>query len=408
MKIAIIGNGALALECASYFYELGADIRLFKKNSGIDNLLYSGVHDENYQALYTSWSNIDTPKENSKESYLTYLEKLEASLLSLNVIKYGDVKRIHKRVLRPGVMPADGKSRLVDLFRVVFKIDATKEIERQRLENTEIFEKLGNEVLESLKNSIESYEDFDLVINATGYYHTPLPMGPGDDYAINEIEVSKDNSNVFYGLVKKEDLEDARVITLVGDDLLSLINLEVISELFKEKENLRLQIVCESSNPFFDRDRKSINSRISNFHNLIQFNQNEFDRLIKEFEVKINEWKALDDHVRAKKPRPAEPASRLTIFNGATVSAVDKLLDQNGLFLTIEGSELLSTREQLKTIGTDKIIVSQGVARQDEFEKLVIDEVGYFRIKNESLAEGLSEFKNIENDMMKFFSRAED
>ena len=258
-----------------------------------------------------------------------------------------------------------------------------------------------------MKNSIESYEDFDLVINASGYFETPLPMGPGDDYAINEIEVSKDH-HIFYGLVEREDIEAAKVVTLVGDDIVNLSNLKLITEIFKEKENFKLQIICENGNPFLDRNRESINFKIGNFQNLIQFNQEEFDRLIKEFEVKITQWKNLEDHIRAKKPRPAEPSSRLTIFNGATVSAVDKLLDQQGLFLTIEGSQLLNTTEQLKTISTDAIIVSQGFSKVDIFEKLVIEEVGYFRIKNELLVDGIAEFKNIENEMMKFFSKVEE
>ena len=47
------------------------------------------------------------------------------------------------------------------------------------------------------------------------------------------------------------------------------------------------------------------------------------------------------------------------------ISSVDKLLDQEGIFLTMEGSELLGTREVLKTISTELILVGNGFKKID-------------------------------------------
>ena len=76
----------------------------------------------------------------------------------------GFVERVHKRFLSLDE-EVPGKSRLQDLFRVIFSNDPKNSILTQVESNPELFEKLGEEVLNSLNEAVESFEDFDLVID---------------------------------------------------------------------------------------------------------------------------------------------------------------------------------------------------------------------------------------------------
>ncbi len=418
MKLAIIGSGPLALEAAAHFHGLGASIKIFTSQ----NIWGGGILrlENSYDLLTSDWSKLVTSagrelcgyteEVNSGDDYLRYLNHMGHALRENGLVKDGQVKRVHKRFLKPGNTPKD-KSRLADLFRVVYQIDSTEQIEKQRQENAEVFEKLGKEVVESLKNSIESFEDFDLVIDASGLTNKPMYMGASNSAALNEQALVQ-GEDLFYGREVLKGLDNisdkTSLITFVGTGPYNLFALSKVKEHFLKKKNCKIQLITDEEVPFLGLDTDIYAKGLSGFQSLLEEDQQDFRNLIEEFEKRIIEWKELESHVRAKTPRPAEPTPRLFVFNGAVVSSVDRLLDQKGIFITIEGSELIGTGDQLKTLSSNIVFVDNGFYKDESLNTGLNteDEPGHFTLKETNIKKAHERILNIEKEIMKYFSRA--
>lgn len=355
MKLAILGSDRAALDAYQYFTELGVQVRLFGEFSSGNELA-------------------DISHKNVK------------------------IARVHKRFIPPS-HKIENRSRMADTFRVVFNVNATTEIERQKLENPEIFEKLGKDVLESLKNSIESFEDFDFVCYSNEL-SLPNPMGAAFVWALNEKTLNNDE-RITYHCEHQSSLNairEARNLCLVGSGVENLRLLNELSEVYLDDLTKTIQLVTSEAVPFGDIDLKH-KELLDGFRSLLAKDREQFNTEVADFEKKIMEWRSLEPHIKAKTPSPAEPKPRLMIYNSAVVSSVDKLLDREGLFVTIEGSELLGGADQLKTLSCDRICVDQGVHLDVEKTKgLDQNEEGFYSLMDMSLDE-------IKEDMLKYFSK---
>jgi len=418
MKLAIIGSGPLALEAAAYFNEIGASIKIFTASEAWGGGILR--FENNLELLSKNWASYPTEAGRklggfsddicSANDYLKYLNHIGHQLRQLGLVKDGMVQRVHKRFLRPST-EVEGRSRLADMFRVVYRIDATEQIEKQREENAEVFEKLGKEVVESLKNSIESFEDFDLVIDASGVSNDPMPMGASQSQALNESAMEA-GEDLFYGkdvLKGIEKITDSTsVITFVGTGAFNLSALNLVKKHFDKKKNCHIQLVTDEAIPFESIDVRTFKTALEGFQNILNEDQEDFKNLVAEFEKRIMDWKNLEPHIRAKTPRPTEPTPRVYVYNGAVVSSVDRLLDQKGIYTTIEGSDLIGTAAQLKTLSSDIIFVDNGFYNNEDL-KLGLNpknEPGYFSLKDIELEQSSISIKKIEEEIMKFFSRA--
>ncbi|POB12981.1 MULTISPECIES: hypothetical protein [Pseudomonadati] len=313
-----------------------------------------------------------------------------------------EVIRVHKRFLSPNSV-LESRSRMADTFRVVFKVNATTEIERQKLENPEVFEKLGKDVLESLKNSIESFEDFDFIC-----YSNELtianPMGAAQVHALNELALADDERITYHNEhhASLEDIKATRNLCLVGTGIENLRLLSLIKEDYLNDLTKTLQLITAEEVPFGNLTSaqvKEYKDEISQFSDLLAKDRQQFDEEKREFEEKIMQWRSLEPHIKAKTPTPAEPKPRLMIYNSAVVSSVDKLLDRKGLFVTIEGSDLLGGAEQLKTLACDRICVDQGVSvESSKVRGLAMDEEGFYPLHAMTLDE-------IKENMLRYFSK---
>ncbi len=391
MKIAIIGSGFMALKSAKHFLELGAEIRIFKASQNWGGLLKN----KTIQSL-----------ENSDQSLLDFGGELDR----LGLVKSGKVLRVQKRFLAPGVQPVT-RSRFADLFRIIYQIDAKKIVAENREEQKEIFDKLDDNIIESLKTSVEAYEDFDVVFDATGPIGKPMPLGSAGAPALNENAI-KDHEHIFYGrdtLKAANDLQASwnekkfKDLVFIGDGILNLIALNEMKEFFFTHENINLHFICSSLAPFTHIEDCKYAKLINGFKDLIDRNEKNYQNEIEDFNKRVVEWKNLESHVRMKKPRPVEPRPRLMIYNGATVTSVDKLLDREGLFLTIEGSELLGTSEQMLTIPASRLLVDNGSCSELSYDKIIDDqEVGFYKLRFDH------DIIEAEVSLMKLFSKAEE
>ena len=153
MKIAVIGSGPLALYASAHFDQLGAHVVLFQRSALGGNLRF--CVSKNIQGI------VDYPETKSyekcwNEDLIPLIEHLEER----KITKVGDVLRVHKRFLHRDEVVLN-RSRLVDLFRVIYTTNPKESILKQVEENPEVFKQLGEEVLNSLHEPVESFEDFD-------------------------------------------------------------------------------------------------------------------------------------------------------------------------------------------------------------------------------------------------------
>ena len=200
MKLAIIGSGPLAILCAQHFNQLGAEVVLFQKNALGGNLRFMLEHfpemeinfQNNKKSLNTIW----------KEDLVPAIKELEKN----NLTKAGEVQRVHKRFLHKNETIMN-HSRLHDLFRVVYSVNPKEAILKQLEENPEMFKQLGEQVVNSLHMPVESFQDFDIVIEARGRGKSAHAMGPSEAYALNENNI-KATAPIFY---EKEMLDSFNI-----------------------------------------------------------------------------------------------------------------------------------------------------------------------------------------------------
>ncbi len=443
MKLAILGSGPLALETALHFDKLGAHVTLFSRGelggmaARVNSFASETSMEETWGELTTELGrealklNVDLSDIPSNDEYFkTYFAPLVARGSQSIIIKPGNVERVHKRFLSPDE-EVPGKSRLQDLFRVVFSTDPKKSILNQVESNPELFEKLGNDVLESLSESVESFEDFDLIINAMGTHSNPTPMGPSGSYALNESRLTA-QTNTYYGRDclshYKEVTSSSKHIVMVGSGHLSALLLCEL-DLWLEDNNERVvSLVTTENRPFekFLNDHKESTLGLMTTEVINKY----FEKLQvsrREYEKALFEWRGLEPHIKAKKAAPKEPMSQLNLITASNVTAIDKLLDREGLFVTCETSSFRSStegmEEQISTISCDGIFVCTGhevdttiakgmrVNLERRGENISHAEPGYFTLSGveegrSSLSAGLKKISKIETEIMNFFSRA--
>jgi len=193
MKVAIIGSGPLAIELALKLYIEEASVTLFTKRDLGGSIRKLTPYLGDY-ILGESFLNITTEEgrrilakdlPDSIPTLASYWEKYLSPLSQkpelLNLLKKGEVLRVKKCFFSP-----NEDKRLRDLFRVFYSVNPQDTILKSIEENSTVFENLGKEVLDSLNEKMEFFEDFDLVVDARGVLFNPLPMGSSHGEALNE------------------------------------------------------------------------------------------------------------------------------------------------------------------------------------------------------------------------------
>jgi len=399
MKLAIIGSGPLAILSAQHFDQLGAEVVLFQKSPLGGNVRF----------LLNHFPDLKIPviggekklSEFWEQDLVPAIEHIEQRQLT----KAGEVLRVHKRFLHKEEM-IYGKSRLHDLFRVVFSVNPKEAILKQLEENPEMFKQLGDQVVDSLHMPVESFEDFDIVIDARGLGREPMPMGAANACALNEKNIRGTAAIHYEKSILDCSLENKKSIVLVGNSESAALALLKCKEwLFAKPEHTLSWVThTEYTHPFHN---EWLNEEVKK---LVQEVKNHFEKEKAIFEKKIREWRDLEDYVKVKIPKPLEPEAKLKIFQGYDVTSVDRLLDREGVFTTIESPDFrdFAPVNDLKTLPADAIFVGCGVIDSSLFEAgEKADEPGHYILKGVTLASGLHQIKAIEENILSFFSRAE-
>ena len=418
MKIAILGKNPVALETALRFHSHGASITWFNFD---EDLLSHFDIDLNWAEATSELGQKLLGKNFKSLSYQDWLNDYYSPLITLlkeqdQRIKPYEVVSIAKRHLAPGeTIP--GKSRFHDLFRLIFEIDPKDFINEQKDTDPELYQRLNQEVVNSLQSRIEMYDDVDVVIDCR-YPTFPLSMNISGR-ALGEKRIQP--TDLFRGLeaLKKsrEDISKLREVALVGHGDMTAQVILNLADWFQDPR-MRLFLISHEESPlqsFLLEAKDEVKERVLKFFSDAEA---EFKKMTDEFMVKLREWQALDDFVQVKIPRPTEPIPRLVYFMAHNATAIDQLIDNKRLFLTLETSDFRTSKAQpennlleLKTIGADKVFVSNGF--KDPENCLDDNEVGFFRIRPASLLvknnwnKDIGELNGIEEAIFKLFSPAE-
>lgn len=400
MKMAIVGSGPLAILAAHHFDQIGAEVSLFQRSPLGGNL----------RTLMETHPEFKIEFEKSEITLKEFFEKVIVPAVSdleqYNLTKHGDVLRVHKRFLAPTeVVP--GRTRLHDLFRVVFSRNPQETIVKQMEESPELFAHLGEEVIQSLHKPVESFDDFDLVIEARGFGKTPNPMGAGNSLALNENNL-KDSSLLFYekDIFTKLNLENKKTVILVGNGPSCMMALLKFNDWLLSSPGHELHWV---TNVPADTTSgvKWLDNQVAVFRKEIE---ERFDKAKLTYETKIREWRDLEDYVKVKVPKPIEPTPLLVIHEGYDVTSVDRLLDREGVFTTIESPdfrEYATKPSDMMTLAADALCIACGVSSESLGKNsLAENEPGHYVLNSFSIDTALEDIKKIEQDILNYFKKA--
>lgn len=319
MKVAILGPSTSALEMTSKLQELGASVRLF-------------------------WSG-----ESNKEK----ISKLKTDGL---VISHPWL-RVTKRFLLPGQLPTTG-TRFSDLFRVTYQVDPASMIEKSKVEQPELYEKMSEDFLTSLSGKLEMFEDFDVVIDASPRIARET-MGPGGA-AVGEPKLRPGS---FLVMRESTDIAswvgEAQEVAIIGSGHFACEAILGLKSWLNGNDGRRAFVVTAETNPF-ENAQEELKKFIKDENQIQQ-------EALRQHALKDQEWLELDDFIKVKKPRPEIPIPRLVVFSGHVLTATDQLVDKSRTFLTCEtlpwarGQVQPENNEvELKTVGVDKLIAATG------------------------------------------------
>tara|TARA_Y100000590_G_scaffold281237_1_gene316100 strand:- start:129269 stop:130492 length:1224 start_codon:yes stop_codon:yes gene_type:complete len=406
MKVAVIGGGVLGMEMARRLHEMEAAVTLFTKSGNLGGKL-SRMASYEPEFLLGSASAAQYIEEKIKP--------LEASLRSSIPVKEAEVLRVNKRFLGPEE-EVEGRTRLSDLFRVIYRVDPTELIKSQQEENPELYKNFDEQMLKSLGEELEAFEDFDMVVDASGIMENPNYLGPGGVPALNELGLSK-KGKAFYGWDAVEGLRnnlDKKNIVIAGfDEAAALAVLELREWLSKGSHILTL--VCEKGRPF---ENLSSNTQ-KKFETFMNAAEAGFTKKMETYREKVFAWRELDEHVKAKTPMPAEPRPPFEILLNSYITSIDCLVDQEGWFLTVENKE-----ESLRTLKADVVlslkgfkkssVLSQGLQTHYNFGMTstvnadgMHPEAGFYTLLGDDIESGISKIDPIIENMLGFFSKVE-
>ena len=425
MKLAILGTGPMAMELALFFHNEGAMVKMIgPQNPGgkIQRLALAPVSSSiELKASGLSPWGIEftqyTPEQSVsyREIWDNYYSKISTFLKTEKIFIPRELIRVQKQFLHTDE-EIKGRTRLLDLFRVTYGLNASGLVEEQLAENPELADKIGADILESLKNQVESFEDFDLVVDCRGPFQTPLRIGAGGDFALNERPLGE-LGLIEYGhdFIKESDT-NLKTLTLVGDDQLAAFQL-VLLEQWLEVAGHELNIVTHHQSAFeiflADKDQDSwLQDRV---RSIITKYMKNWRAECEAVEKKILEWRELEPHMKAKVSKPVFPEPKIKLYESYTITSVDKLTDRDQVFLTLElplwkneGNE----RRDLITLAQDRVIASCGFEEDHapiKSLKRVDNEPGFLTLdwsnQRLNLDNGLESIEKIIDQVFTYFSK---
>ena len=368
MKLAILGHSPFALEAALRFHLHGAALTWYQDQDDFTLFTSSDFPKDAFVSelglgVLREFNLTYAPEVFDWDEWVNKYQKPLTDYLKLHQeVKADEVVSVTKRFLAPGEM-IPGRSRFLDLFRIIYKVNPKEFIEQQKETNPETYQKLTEEFVNSLASSIEMYQDYDLVLDLRSDLSPASAAASGR--ALGEGRSSDKVSYALNALKKAKNIShDVRDMALIGSGSLAAEILISLSDWLRDPR-ANLFVMTTEEEPFSEFLKNADEVTANKLHNVFDYMDQEFEKEIEVFTRKLREWQELDDFVQAKIPKPAEPIPRLNYFSGHNVSAIDELIDRRRMFVTLEKPEFRHGKKHpennnldLKTVGVDHILVA--------------------------------------------------
>jgi len=369
MKIAICGAGPAALEMSLELSDLGASVTLFSHQRMAESFLCLAeafaqrtmcaswrllIPATYYHFVKSSLDDVPTYGDYQK----LYLNPLIQLCREKILLKPHKVLRIQKRFLAPHE-EVPGRVRLADLFRVIYEVNPEKTLQQQMTNNPALFKSMHTDILCSLKQNIENYEDFDIVVDATDILSNPLPLGASHGHALNET-LLRGAAKISYGIQEicrdwSEILKEKELIVVGSGETAGLVLAELA--VWLKNDNHKLYFVTTDIRPFLQAQE--------DIQQVLKHAEAHWQEQRTQFESALRNWQLLEDYEKAKIPRPAMPVPKIKFFPGYNITSLDKMIDTEGVYITIERAdfrfgEARREKDDLKTLPAKRIIVATG------------------------------------------------
>ena len=315
-------------------------------------------------------------------------------------VRQGTVNQVSKLNLLSSES-TEGRSRLCDLFRVIFEMDASSITNRQKEENPDMFKKLSESMINTLNGKIEMAEDFDLIIDCREGSKVS-PIGKAGAFCINE--------RVYQG--------HERFISLVGYTSGNYLISGKGNELAKNLIQL-LKIKDKKVFLFYPKfmDRfsfiESLNEDLSRA--AMEFFKVADEDLEKKkiiHEKKLKEWEDMEDYVRVKYPKPVLETPMLQEYFNMGIVSIDRLEEHDKFFVTYETYKSFDAGRaqegvgEIKTLGVDYLVNSYPKAKDLQvYHSLPVNEEGIFFLNDGSRQSLDDQFVKTLNKIKKYFSK---
>ena len=353
MKIAIIGCGPSAIESALYFESLECGVSIFSDLVSVND--YENYISQVEEPMPTELG-LSRLKVSNVASYIDdYLKPLTLDFEKRGLFRDCKISRVTKSHLS-AFDQVEGKSRMADLFRVTFEMNAQKMIEEQAKLNDMAFNNISAESLVSLKRSIEMAEDFDLVIFAKDTCHRKTPIGIGFNPCLNEPYFNEEEN--FHSVIPVSLDANLKEVAIFGDAN------EVSAALLKMNSWQDIDgksIVIISSDKNILKNLGKTNSNIVN--QCCEKIKNEHENFLLEEETRLKDelqkWESLEDYERVKYPRPQMREPQIKFQPGMGAISIDRLDESKKFFITLEPIKDYSQFEEFLgviTISADAIL----------------------------------------------------
>lgn len=410
MKCALIGQGLNLIEAALYLQTEGAQVAVFSPSPEVDFFGHfaSQMGLEPSTPLHTNWNGLTTTLGRKQAglagvdlekipSLGEFEERYRRPLLDFlkqeNILQTRVVARIQKRFLT-SYDQLTGPERMKDLFRVVTIENGEQS---DLFSDPEFVEKVDLAVRAELKRSHELFQDFDLVIESLDAFGLQTGLGVDGSLALNE-KFYQDQFCQFNTFSKNGPL--GKTLAIIGSEETAAMALLSLKDWLRLPGHQLSVITAEQT--AFHQQNFLLSSALKSFlADLLK----DWQISCEKFSQDLRQWRELSEEEQKRSSKPAEPSPPLVLYEGFTITAVDRLSDQDKFFLTLETPDFRNHgKEIIKTLAVDQILSVQDKALPKAI--FPATEPGYYQLSRaygEDLELSLQE---IFNDICQFFQKA--
>jgi hypothetical protein len=259
------------------------------------------------------------------------------------------------KIIRAQVMSAGKKTlapwnasinRMKDDFRVVYAVDASAAVEASMAEHEEFYKKATPELLRTLKENFEAFEDGDALVVHFSREKSSVVLGSNHLPVLGQERLRRAIYTDLKVLEKKP-----QNILLYGKSSTLELAVEPLYSWLMGSESRRLFFTTQNDSPEIDLESLMPHIREMKYKSFEEFHQS------------LRSWQDLETYEQAKRPMPSEPVPQIIYFCAHHVSSLDMLAGNPTIYATLETLPWVQAKVMpennynlLKTLAVDAVV----------------------------------------------------